>query len=278
MPRLFLRSSAAVAVLLLIGQASFATSGPRTVTVRAGDSLWGIAYRYHVPIDRLAAVNGMQLTSLLLVGRRLVIPTGRDSGATMPSPGVTPAGGAAPPAAGGGPAATGTGPVTSRFSPAQLVQMRTFCASFQPSNAHAGVLPAALLASPTRLALRPLFVRWGRAYGVSPDLAEAIAWQESGWQNDVVSSADAQGIGQLLPGTAAYVNTLLGAHLQVGVAEDNIRLEIRYLAYLLRATGNQTCEAVASYYQGFGMLERIGVLPESQVYVRSVLGQRPRFR
>jgi soluble lytic murein transglycosylase-like protein len=121
-------------------------------------------------------------------------------------------------------------------------------------------------------------VQWGRAYGVSPDLAEAVAWQESGWQNDVVSTADARGVGQLLPGTAAFVNDLLGTDLQLSAPADNIRLQVRYLAYLLRATGNRTCEAVASYYPGFGMLERVGVLPESQAYVRSVLGLRPRFR
>ena len=277
MPRLFLRSFAAVAALLLIGQASFATSGPRAVTVRSGDSLWGIAYRYHVPIGQLAAVNGMQLTSVLLVGRRLVIPGGGSRGGS-PAAGVTPAGGASPPVAGGEPATTASVPVTSRFSATQLAQMRSFCATYRPPSGPAGALPASLTADPGRLALRPLFVKWARAYGVSPDLAEAVAWQESGWQNDVVSGAGAQGIGQLLPGTTAFLNTLLGTRLQVTTPEDNIRLEIRYLAYLQRATGNQTCAAVASYYQGFGMLERVGVLPESQRYVSSVLALRSRFR
>ena len=122
-----------------------------------------------------------------------------------------------------------------------------------------------------------MFVRWGRAYGVAPDLLEAVAWQESGWQNNAVSSADAQGIGQLLPSTAAFINGLLGTNLQTNVASDNIRMEARYLALLLHGTGNRVCEAVASYYQGYATLQHIGVLPESQVYVSSVLGLRPRF-
>jgi soluble lytic murein transglycosylase-like protein len=112
---------------------------------------------------------------------------------------------------------------------------------------------------------------------VPPDLAEAVAWRESGWQSEVVSPDNAQGIGQLLPETAAFVNGLLGTKLQVTVAEDNIRMEARLLALLLGATGGQVCGAVASYYQGFGSLQHVGVLPESQSYVRSVLSLRPRF-
>ena len=52
----------------------------------------------------------------------------------------------------------------------------------------------------------------------------------------------------------------------------------RFLAVLLQATQGKVCEAVVSYYQGFATLQHIGTLPESQVYVRSVLGLRPRFR
>jgi hypothetical protein len=55
-------------------------------------------------------------------------------------------------------------------------------------------------------------------------------------------------------------------------------MEARMLSALLASTGGQVCEAVASYYQGLGALQDIGVLPESQVYVQSVLSLWPRFR
>jgi len=42
-------------------------------------------------------------------------------------------------------------------------------------------------------------------YGVSPSLAAAIAWQESGFNNDMVSSANARGVMQVMPGTWDYV-------------------------------------------------------------------------
>jgi soluble lytic murein transglycosylase-like protein len=131
---------------------------------------------------------------------------------------------------------------------------------------------------PERLALRPLFVKWSRTYGVSPSLIEAIAWQESGWQNDVVSSANAQGIGQLLPTTAAFVSgTLLGLDLKLTVASDNVQMMVRFYAYLLKVSGGNECAAVASYYEGFGAYQHVGVLPQSQIYVHSVFNLRPHF-
>src|SRR3954452_17871015 len=50
-------------------------------------------------------------------------------------------------------------------------------------------------------------------YGVSPSLASAIAWQESGFNNAMVSSANARGVMQVMPGTWDYVENLAGRQL-----------------------------------------------------------------
>ena len=42
-------------------------------------------------------------------------------------------------------------------------------------------------------------------HGVSPSLATAIAWQESGFNNSMVSCANARGVMQVMPGTWDYV-------------------------------------------------------------------------
>jgi soluble lytic murein transglycosylase-like protein len=81
----------------------------------------------------------------------------------------------------------------------------------------------------------------------------------------------------LLPATAVFVNQALGTNLKLSVPSDNIQMMAAFLGYLLRGTGGQVCGAVASYYQGFAALQRYGVLPVSQVYVRNVLSLRPRF-
>ncbi|MDR7519668.1 MAG: LysM peptidoglycan-binding domain-containing protein [Armatimonadota bacterium] len=46
----------------------------RVHTVRSGDTLWGIASRYGVTVERLAEANRIQATSTLSPGRSLVIP------------------------------------------------------------------------------------------------------------------------------------------------------------------------------------------------------------
>src|SRR5260370_11293772 len=76
MPRIrLLRTPAAIAGLLLVGQAGFSasvsTSTPSSIVVRRGDTLWGLSRRYHVDLNQLAAMNAMRLTDLLPIGRVL---------------------------------------------------------------------------------------------------------------------------------------------------------------------------------------------------------------
>ena len=47
------------------------------------------------------------------------------------------------------------------------------------------------------------------AHGVPASLAEAIAWQESGFNNNLVSDANARGVMQILPGTWSWINSNL---------------------------------------------------------------------
>jgi hypothetical protein len=233
------------------------TSTPSSIVVRPGDSLWELARRYHVDLNQLAAVNSMRLNDILLIGRVLRLP-GRG---TPPRP------------------ADPKAPVTSpaHYTDAQLAQMRSFCSTYRAPEGSGLPLPYLLLAHPERLALRPLFVKWSRAYGVPADLVEAVAWQESGWQNNVVSWANAQGIGQLLPQTIDYVNSQLHAHLRSDVAADNIQMMSSFLSGLYHRNGG-ACRAVVAYYQGTWTLDRVGSLPESQLYARNVLSLRPHFR
>jgi soluble lytic murein transglycosylase-like protein len=138
-------------------------------------------------------------------------------------------------------------------------------------------LPAKLAADANRLALRPLFERWASTYGVPADLLEAMAWYESGWQNDKVSSTGARGIGQLMPDTVALVQHLEGRKLNPAVPSENIRMSSRFLAYLLQQTGQQADQALAGYYQGLRSVRARGMYADTKTYVAGILALRKSF-
>ena len=73
-----------------------------TYTVRPGDSLSGIAVRHGVAVSRLAAANGLQVSSWVYVGQRLQIPGGSAAAPTKsPTASSPPAPAAAPSGASG---------------------------------------------------------------------------------------------------------------------------------------------------------------------------------
>jgi hypothetical protein len=51
----------------------------RYIPVKAGDTLWRIAHRYHVDVDRLRVTNQLA-DNLIEVGRTLRLPEGRTEG------------------------------------------------------------------------------------------------------------------------------------------------------------------------------------------------------
>ena len=242
----------ALACIAFAGQAAFSSSS-NGYTVQAGDTLWAISQRAGISMQSLAAANGMQLTDVLSIGRHLVIP-----GASSQEQATAPA----------------SQPVTV---PASGAPGSNFCAEFTPTTGPWGILPSALAAAPGRLSLRPYFEEWGATYGVRPALLEAIAWQESGWQEGVVSPAQAVGVGQLLPSTADFVSRqLIGERLDINSASDNIRMMARFVAYL-QSQVQGTCNVVAAYYEGTQNLAVYGVFQETVPYVANVEYLLPMF-
>ena len=117
------------------------------------------------------------------------------------------------------------------------------------------------------------------SHGVSPSLAAAVAWQESGFQNGVVSSANARGVMQILPGhvgldRAAARRTRSSTRTRRSTTCSRGDVP----APAARATPAATRRRpLASYYQGAASVRRIGLLPETQRYVANVMALRPRF-
>lgn len=115
-------------------------------------------------------------------------------------------------------------------------------------------------------------------HGAPASLAAAIAWQESGFNNAVVSPANARGVMQVMPGTWDWVQRNLAAGpLSPTSAEDNVRAGSLYLARLLRETGGDVRLAAAGYYQGLSSVRSRGMFDDTKRYVDNVMALRARF-
>jgi len=114
--------------------------------------------------------------------------------------------------------------------------------------------------------------------GAPGSLAAAIAYQESGFDNSAVSSANARGVMQVMPGTWDWVRAnLASGPLSATSAEDNVRAGALYLARLLRDTGGNVRMATAAYYQGLWSVRNVGMYDDTRRYVDNVLALRARF-
>jgi soluble lytic murein transglycosylase-like protein len=267
----------AVAVLALGGPAG-------TYVVRPGETLSAIAGRFGVSVGDLAKANGISDPNRVFAGQTLKLP-----GTTAAAPAPAPTAPARVHTVAPGETLTG---IAARYSAsvAGVVQLNAIP---DPNHVRIGTklripdaatapatgLPARLRASPARLALVPHFQRWGVANNLDPAFVMAVAWQESGWQNSVVSPAGAIGIGQLLPSTAKFVSQdLIGVGLDPKIPEHNIRMTARYLRWLLARTDGNVELTLAGYYQGPASVASIGMLPSTVVYIAIVKALQPKFK
>jgi soluble lytic murein transglycosylase-like protein len=119
--------------------------------------------------------------------------------------------------------------------------------------------------------------KWASYYGIDPSLARALAWMESGFNNNVVSSVGAQGVMQLLPSTWDYVEQSLIGHPVQHDADGNVEVGLAYLHHLLGAFGGNERLALAGWYQGERAVKASGLYKVSTVFVANVLALRNRM-
>jgi len=111
--------------------------------------------------------------------------------------------------------------------------------------------------------------RAGQAAGVDPRLIHAVIQQESRYQNKALSQAGAQGLMQLMPGTA----TRFGCDNPRNAAA-NVKAGTKYLAWLLKRFDGNVSLALAGYNAGEGAVDKYrGVPPydQTQNYVRKIV-------
>lgn len=130
----------------------------------------------------------------------------------------------------------------------------------------------------------PLFVgryedeisRYARRHNVSPSLIKAVIHAESAFNPQARSRVGAQGLMQLMPGTAAE----LGVTSPFDPAQ-NIDGGVRYLAMLLKMYNQDMRLATAAYNAGPGAVKKyngVPAYPETQAYVQRVAILERRYR
>lgn len=193
--------------LILVGQllrlpgvrAASHPAAPHTVVsyvVRPGDTVTGIAQRYHVTAGSIMARNHLSTSGLIRIGQRLSLAVPRRAAA----------------------------------APAWHYPSATTSSAAR----HRAILAGR--SEPSQAAARDLVARTARAYGLDPALALAIAYQESGFQMRVVSPADAIGIMQVLPSTAQFIGQdVLHRRLDPLDPADNVRAGVVLLKLLTNA-------------------------------------------
>jgi soluble lytic murein transglycosylase-like protein len=277
-------------------------------TVAPGETLWSLAAAQNMTTRAFAAANGLSEDAQIVAGTTIKVPTVDEAAVALQSSGMTPSPTA--PAAPASAAPQPLGAYTVRpgdtltglaaqagVTPAQMAYMNgldpnaflvagtviklptgapTPAGAAQP--APAPVVPAASPAPTAGHVTSSQIAEVAARNGVPASLAAAIGWQESGFNNAMVSSANARGVMQVMPGTWEWVQqNLAKRQLDPSSPIDNVGAGVLYLGRLLAETGGDERLAAAGYYQGLASVRRTGMLPETQRYVDNVIALKSRF-
>ncbi|MGZ8563514.1 MAG: LysM peptidoglycan-binding domain-containing protein [Candidatus Limnocylindria bacterium] len=282
---------AAIAALLAVGAIVVpAAATDRVVVVRQGDTLSEIALRNGVTVAQLMALNTIPNPNRIYPGQRVRIST---------EPAAPPA--AAPATAEPivhvvrpGEHLTGIaqryGTTIAAIAKANRIANPSYLRVGQrltvpgttaaPSGADAGASSSARMNAlvAARADIGAIIVAEASAQGVPVAFALAVAWQESGWQPGVVSSAGAVGVMQLTPPTADWVaGAMLHAKITLTDARSNVRAGVRLLKHYLARYGNDKSLTLAAYYQGQTAADRHGIYRVTRPYIASILALEAAF-
>jgi LysM repeat protein len=302
MRRTLLLTMGTAAVLVTTSTASAAV--PHTVA--PGETLWSIAAANNLITPALASYNGLTPDSHVVLGSTIMVPTVAESLAHDPNPTATfsaeatSPGEDAPPPAGAYTvrpgdsfsslaARTGVQPeqvagvngldIDAPLIAGTAIKLPPATEVARAEDPEPTVTPDVETPAPTpgRVTSGDIHEVAG-SNGVDGSLASAIAWQESGFNNAMVSHANARGVMQVMPGTWDWVQDNLAERpLDPGSPTDNVEAGTLYLRQLLDETGGDERLAAAGYYQGLASVREIGMLPETERYVDNVMALKSRF-
>jgi soluble lytic murein transglycosylase-like protein len=131
------------------------------------------------------------------------------------------------------------------------------------------VATAAAAVEPTAVELRELLSHAGEEHNIDAELLASVVHAESGGHARAVSRTGAQGLMQLMPGTASAVGVK-----NAFVAAENVEGGTRYLDQMLTRYHDNIALALAAYNAGPGAVDRYRGIPpfrETRAYVARVI-------
>jgi len=271
------RAAACIAggLLSLISVGRVAADGSHTVV--AGDTLSGIAAVYSVTVDAIAELNGIANPNIIFPGDVLGIPGLSEEARTEPGLYFVQAGDTL------SAIAERYGVTVAALQEANDIGGSDLIITGQklviPSEPAADP-PTMLPAEPPRDAqLEAIIEEFAAAEGLEPGIVKALAFVESSWNQGARSPAGAAGVMQLMPETAAWLETdVFGYELNEQESiYDNVKAGTRLLRILVDESGGDLDSALASYYQGQGATSAGIMYEDTRGYVRFVRGVWERY-
>ncbi len=303
------------AVIVVLGVLIFSfTVSAQTHTVQSGESLWSIANKYDTSVAELIRLNGISNPNLIIVGQQLQI-SGQASVATekvyyvkagdtlsgiavklnstvaqlaqrnnISNPNFLQIGQTIKHSGG----YFDSAPTSFQYRVRSGDTLAKIATKFETSasainklngfNENTTIYAKQLIRVPSPKIVGTIH-HWAVTYGVPSDLMLALTWWESGWDNSLTSSANAIGIGQLIPSTVSFVSeALIGRRLNPYIPEQNVQMSARFMAYLMSETAGNSSYALGAYYQGLGALRRHGIYNSSWSYINGIQALRSQFK
>lgn len=288
----WLWAAALVLVAVLLAPLSHLADAQQSYyTVQHGDTLSGIALYNGVSVDALAGANGIANPDLIVTGQSLTIPGGTadavvEDVAWEPDPVETSTGGGLPSyTIHAGDTLSGIADLFG-VSFGDLASLNGIAEPFIIVTGDTLAIPGTTTASDelvppgyfTYDEIQQMFFDAAAIHGEDPYLMMALAWRESGWQQDVISYVGAMGVMQLMPSTAAWAGpALTGREIDpLYSIWDNIETGVAFYAHLYSLWGSDYY-ALASYYQGAYSVETDGLFSDTEDYVSNILEMRDLF-
>lgn len=230
---------------LTITRPQQAPSAATVYTVKAGDTLSGIAAKYKTTVSALASANKISNPGLIYVGQKLTVSGSSTTQSTKEQL------------------------VTNNFPGYTYADEVVNAAN---ENKHALVGSNVL----SRAQMQQIVHDTAVSMGVDPRLALAHAYVESGFDATAVSPANAIGVMQVIPSSGEWASQLVGRKLDLLNPYDNVVAGVAIIRSLHGSADNFD-QAIAGYYQGLGGVQRYGMRPDTEKYVAKVKSAMARF-